>query len=157
MLRNRRDLSTKACSYFLYHTEKLSFESLLFTTCKQGISAQVTSLRYQQAYEYIRVVKFPYVTTARYMAVIIKRRGGSSHDLPGSWMPLLLFFDNTVDLWTNAARTIALLSTFTSCSSWHKIQVTNCLCLGTWVCAGPNAVSVTSETIGLQWKVTEYH
>lgn len=146
----------------LYHKEKLPFESLLFTSylihdwyltfwsvstpVNWKISVYDSCLRHHQPYGVtISLIKF--LCHTEWQSLRGRRSG---YDLPGSWMNLLLFFDNTVDLWTNAARTIALLSTFTSCSSWHNIQVTNCLCSGTWVCAGPNAVSAVSETIGLR-------
>lgn len=71
--------------------------------------------------------------------------------LPGSGIILFLFLDNTVDRWTNAAKTIALLSTLTSCSSWHNIHITTCLFSATLVCSGPKAVSFASEITGLEY------
>lgn len=35
------------------------------------------------------------------------------------------FLDKTVDLWTKAANTMALPWPLTSCSSWHRMQVTS--------------------------------
>lgn len=45
--------------------------------------------------------------------------------LPGSGRLRWRFLDKTVDLCTNAANTIALPWLLTSCSSWHRIQVTS--------------------------------
>lgn len=71
--------------------------------------------------------------------------------LPGSGTILFLFLDNTVDRCINAAKTIALLSTLTSCSSWHNIHITTCLGSATLVCSGPKAVSFASEITGLEY------
>lgn len=71
--------------------------------------------------------------------------------LPGSGVILFLFLDNTVDRWINAAKTMALLSTLTSCSSWHNIHITTCLGSATLVCSGPKAVSFASEITGLEY------
>lgn len=64
---------------------------------------------------------------------------------PGSGRVRWRFLDRTVDLWTNAANTIALPWPLTSCSSWHRIQVTGSRRSAPPIRRGPTHICETDD------------